>query len=313
MEYRKEATSWIQRNRRNCASTKPVLFVGAGLSRRYLNAPNWRSLLEEVLDFIYDSAGIDFYLQKTDKRDLDDDLIEVAEIIADLVHTWAWTEEGRKFFDSSLYSPNISHKVFFKRLVANIISRYNKPLVDHSSELKALKNIDAQEIVTTNYDHFLSDFLGLRKRSGHEIIERDGATSVLHAHGSIDNPDSIIILPSDYEDFSIKHRYSFAKLLIYFIENPCIFLGYSLSDPHIKQLLVDAAEATNRNYLSNVFMIAWAPKDGEVSSIDKPYRVISEGRDAMINILETPDFEWVYQSFSQTNNSDESQSNGHSP
>ena len=297
MDYRKEASRWITSNRLHCGSTKPVLFVGAGLSRRYLNAPNWRALLEEVLEFIKNPMEIDFYLQKTDKKDLDDDLIEVAEIIAELVHTWAWSKEGKKFFDAQLYSPEISHKVFFKRLVANIISRYNTPLVEHTSELEALKSIAAQEVVTTNYDHFLSDFLGLRKRRGHEIIERDGATSVLHAHGSIDNPDSIIILPSDYEDFSIKHRYSFAKLLIYFIENPCVFLGYSLSDPHIKQLLVDAAEATNRNYLSNVYMISWSPEDGDSSNIDKPYRVSSEGRDAMINILETPDFEWIYKAF----------------
>jgi len=296
-DYREEASRWINDNRLHCGSTKPVLFVGAGLSRRYLNAPDWRSLLEEVLEFIQNPMEIDFYLQKTDKKYLDDDLIEVAEIIAELVHAWAWTKEGKQFFNSSLYSPDISHKVFFKRLVAKVISRYSTPLVEHASELEALKSIDAQEVVTTNYDHFLSDFLGLRKRRGHEIIEKDGATSVLHAHGSIENPDSIIILPSDYEDFSIKHRYSFAKLLIYFIENPCVFLGYSLSDPHIKQLLVDAAEATNRNYLSNVYMISWSPKDGDSASIEIPYRVTSEGRDAMINILETPDFEWIYKAF----------------
>ena len=296
-DYREEASRWINNNRLNCGSTKPVLFVGAGLSRRYLNSPDWRSLLEEVLEFINNPMEIDFYLQKTDKKHLDDDLIEVAEIIAELVHTWAWTKEGKQFFDSSLYSPDVSHKVFFKRLVAKVISRYSTPLIEHASELEALKSIDAQEVVTTNYDHFLSDFLGLRKRRGHEIIDKDGATSVLHAHGSIENPDSIIILPSDYEDFSIKHRYSFAKLLIYFIENPCVFLGYSLSEPHIKQLLVDAAEATNRNYLSNVYMISWSPKDGDSASIEKPYRVTSEGRDAMINILETPDFEWIYKAF----------------
>ncbi|WP_186545863.1 SIR2 family protein [Synechococcus sp. ROS8604] len=77
------------------------------------------------------------------------------------------------------------------------------------------------------------------------MLEKDGATSVLHAHGSIDNPDSITILPSDYEDFSIKHRNSIAKLLIDFIENLCLLLSYSLSDPQIKQFLVDLAEATN--------------------------------------------------------------------
>lgn len=135
-------------------------------------------------------------------------------------------------FNKSLYSPRISKKVFFKRLITNIISRHNTPLAEHASELEALKSIDAQEVVTTNYDHFLSDFLGLRKRKGHEIIKKDGATSVLHAHGSIDKPDSTIIVTSDCEDFSIKHRYSFAKLIIYFIKNLCVSWLQPLRSPH---------------------------------------------------------------------------------
>lgn len=68
MNYRKEASRWIKDNRLNCGSTKPVLFVGAGLSRRYLNAPNWRALLEEVLKFIKNPTEIEFIFKKLTKK-----------------------------------------------------------------------------------------------------------------------------------------------------------------------------------------------------------------------------------------------------
>ncbi len=279
--------------------SRPILFAGAGLSRRYLNTPGWYDLLVEVLTLIGDKKGLDFYLQKTDKTELDDDLIEVADIIADLVHEWAWSEEGRQYFEPHLYKPQVSYKAFFKRMVATIIGNHRSISHHYSDELAALKEMDAKEIVTTNYDNFLSDFLGYNKHSGRQVSKPNGVGVVLHAHGSIDDPDGIIILPSDYKDFSITHRYSFAKLLVYFIEDPCVFIGYSLSDPHIKQLIVDAAEATSKAYLPNVYLVAWSEQDGECASISEPYLVEHQGRYAKINLVKTPDLEWIYKSFAQ--------------
>ena len=57
-----------------------VLFVGAGLTRRYLNLPNWRGLLEEILKLSGESLPLDYFLHKTDKTYLHDDLVEVAEL-----------------------------------------------------------------------------------------------------------------------------------------------------------------------------------------------------------------------------------------
>jgi hypothetical protein len=68
MNYRKEGSKWIKENRINCGSTKPVSFVGAGVSRRYLNAPNWRALPEEVLEHIKNQQKLTFIVKKLTKK-----------------------------------------------------------------------------------------------------------------------------------------------------------------------------------------------------------------------------------------------------
>ena len=48
-------------------SNRVLLFVGAGLTRRYLNLPNWRGLLEQILYLTGESMPLDYFLQKTYK------------------------------------------------------------------------------------------------------------------------------------------------------------------------------------------------------------------------------------------------------
>lgn len=54
----------------------------------------------EILKLSGETMPLEFFLQKTDKTYLDDDLVEVAEDIVELVHRWASSTEGHK---------NISH------------------------------------------------------------------------------------------------------------------------------------------------------------------------------------------------------------
>ena len=78
-----------------------VLFVGAGLYKRYLNLPNWKELIEEMLLLIEHDMPLDYYMQLTDKTFLDDDLVEVAEHVAELVHKWAWKKRAELDFPES--------------------------------------------------------------------------------------------------------------------------------------------------------------------------------------------------------------------
>ena len=275
-----------------------VLFVGAGLTRRYLNLPNWRGLLEEILKLIGGSMPLDYFLQKTDKTYLDDDLLEVAEDIAELVHSWAWSSAGKQNFPEAYYDPSISHTVFFKHLVAETLKKNVIHNSLYSNEINALKKINTNLIVTTNYDYFLEELFRLPVDVGRRISSGYSSKKILKVHGSQEQPESIIILPSDYHEFSLNHKYIFSKLLVHFIEDTCLFLGYSLSDAHIQNLLFDACEATQQQKMENVFLLDYNDEPKTNATHETSFNLNKDHRSASINIIRTTEFEWVYRLFS---------------
>ena len=59
-------------------------------------------------------------------------------------------------------------------------------------------------------------------------------------HGSVTDPRGRWCLPrGDYDEYWKKNPYLIAKILTLLVEHPVIFLGYSVSDPHIRQLLAN--------------------------------------------------------------------------
>lgn len=98
---------------------------------------------------------------------------------------------------------------------------------------------------TTNFDTLMEDSIseiGLKR----DIINNNDAfitaeerrdNIVYKLHGDVNTPKDIVILKDDYDRYSITHRHFIAALENEFATNSMLFLGYSLNDPDVYNVL----------------------------------------------------------------------------
>lgn len=195
-----------------------VVFVGAGISR-LAGCPSWDGLANEVLAQLVPS-GIDFY--------------ELSQI--------------KKIADPR------------KRLsIAQIVARKKKLQIDYESIFRvALKegnvysflNSFNSSFVTTNYEKYLCPE---SRQAEPEIewryfrreqllranLDRNG--NVVHLHGCVDDPASLVITTKDYLDhYSSKEVQEF--LVYLFRMKTVLFLGYGLEEIEILEYILRKGE-----------------------------------------------------------------------
>lgn len=230
----------------NKFNTTPFLFLGSGITRRYLNLPDWRGLLEH---FAREVRGDDFaysaYENKAKTMDCPVGLMpKIAELIQkDYDDKW-FDDESIRTIDTEkieLVKAGVSP---FKTEVAAYIERSSSINLSYQDEIEKLSEISEKSIagvITTNYDTFLEDhFQGFKKYVGQEQLifsALQGVAEIYKIHGSVEAPDSIIINETDYQKFESKCAYLAAKLMTIFMEYPIVFMGYSISDSNIQNIL----------------------------------------------------------------------------
>jgi len=227
----------------------PIIFIGSGITQRYFsNAPTWDSLLKKIWD---ESESHENYFSKYHELEnkFGENTFQIYTTLAD---------ELEEQFDSSFYAekvklkdltPEIAHRKKispFKTRIAEIFS--NLVLNDETEgELKLFKSMLSKSrlIVTTNYDDFIEKQLNnaIKVRVGNQgLFEPAGDLNELYKiHGSIKNPDSIVITSKDYEGLERTSAIVNAKILSFLTESPILFIGYSLTDKNIQSLLTDLA------------------------------------------------------------------------
>ena len=250
----------------NKFNTTPFLFVGSGISRRYLNLPDWKGLLKHFAEVIYDDEfAYDSYENKARTMKYRAGLMpKVAELIQqDFDQKWFADGSIRTVGEQELnqihngLSPFKAEIAAYIRRKASVNSRYQNE-IDKLSEISK-KNIAG--VITTNYDCFLEDhFQGFTKYVGQSQLifsALQGIAEIYKIHGSLDVPESIIINEEDYVQFEEKSAYLAAKLMTIFIEYPIIFIGYSISDSNVLSIIkaiVNCLDAEQIKLLENRFL-----------------------------------------------------------
>ncbi|SDJ00676.1 SIR2 family protein [Alteribacillus bidgolensis] len=292
------------------SGSRPILFVGSGMSIRYLDAPNWIGLLEELIHKNPNiTLPIGFYAQDTGS-----DLPEVASRIIDEYRTYAWHEYKKGIYPDDLYDPTYDKSIFLKYTIKKIfdelISEFDINTNMYQSELLALKDLNPHAIITTNYDQLLEKiFPEYKVVVGQQVILNSESTNIGHLlkiHGCTTKPEEIIISSQDYKKFSEEQKYLSAKLLTYFMEHPIVFLGYSIRDNNIQKILSDISRIVSRtsdDIVDNIWFVEWKKDEINIDSRPPRDKTIPLGNDKSIrvNYILLNSYEELYKSLYQNN------------
>ena len=291
----------------------PLLFVGSGLSKRYLkNYPSWDELISYVAETIGISESQLLAMQQeiTDSNPSESKGVINAKIGSKLTKVFREKVISGKINLEDIFSDEEMHIIkkdnitFIKMLICKKLSSYeitdNPKYLSELTELKKLQsNIGA--VVTTNYDKFLeneifNNFDVFVEQSQYYMTECTGIGEIYKIHGSVSSPNSIIFNWEDYMNFEANLKVVAAKLLNLSLEYPIIFIGYSLEDENILKILntlVDSLTTEQTNILSkNLIYIEWKKSEEYLRENEKS--INKDGKSLKLTCITTDNYFVLY-------------------
>jgi len=276
------------------SNSLPFLFVGSGMSRRYLDLPDWGGLLEKFSDKAKFHIG--YYNENYPK---------VASIIEEEFYKTWW--ENDLYLESRTSHKNITRRNQpFKIEIANYFNYIDYNAYELKEEVEALKKANIDGIITTNYDTFLETLFDYKVYKGQDdllfnkILE---IGEIYKIHGCSTKFESIVITDDDYKIFKERNIYLTSKLTSLFMEHPIIFLGYSLSDENITTVLKNIAKsigADNIDRLKDRIIFVEYETDKSKHQFINNTKKIEEDFSIPIKHIKTDDFLSIYKALSKT-------------
>ena len=295
----------------NRFETTPFLFIGSGLTRRYYNLPDWESLLRHFsYEITNDEFSYSYFKNKAEKFENKQGLLpKVAELIQIEYESKWFNDPSIRHVDDHILNDIKSGNVSpFKAEVAQYIKKHSVLNADYKDEVKLLCELSIKSIsgvITTNYDTFLEDnFSGYVKFVGQKQLvfsAIQGFAEIFKIHGSVESPNSIVINEKDYIDFENNSAYLAAKLMTIFMEYPIVFIGYSLSDKNIQNIIksiVDCLDDVQLATLEERFVFIEYKKDATAVEIT-PHTIAVGGKILTITRVITADFKPIYFALSE--------------
>ena len=277
------------------APAAPFLFVGSGFSRRYLGLPVWKALLQRFAT----PEKFSFYSSTAAQ-----DLSKVASLMAEDFHNTWWTDpkyaESRAQFSD--FSINTTSALRFE-ICQYILSLTAEPLTfldNLQGEIDALKNLNVEGVITTNWDNLVEalypDYKVFVGQDELLFANPQSIGEIYKIHGGATRPESLVLTAEDYEDFQQKNPYLASKLITLFVEHPIVFIGYSLADKNIRRLLKAVASVLAQDKLDKLSenLIFVQRAHGAKPTVSKGVIALDEGT-LPITIVSSDDYLPIYE------------------
>lgn len=136
-----------------------------------------------------------------------------------------------------------------------------------------LAELPVKAIITTNYDHLLEKALSHKKVV--KIIKGTKAPQVkadelplIKMHGDLDDPSTMVITKTDYDEYPENHRALITYLLGFLISYNFLFVGFSLKDPNFDNIHVQM-RSLFRDTQRKSYALFKNPLENEVKRLNK--------------------------------------------
>lgn len=287
----------------------PVLFIGSGISKRYLyKYPDWSELLSLSFRKI-DNDPFQFqkYKDQLVRQGLTD--FEVNTRLATIIED----QFNAAFYDRKIKLDRVKNPGWVQRGVSPykmFLSKYFKKMTlyhshktnDEIIRFRALKN-KISAVITTNFDLFLEEYIFSTDFKvfvhQNELFSSDSynIAEIYKIHGSVTDANSIVITESDYNHFSESRKLIIAKMLTLFAESPIIFLGYSFTDENVQLIISEflgCLTATELEHIDEHFVFISYKKHEETLREIKRTITTKNGVEIPITEIQTDNYSLVY-------------------
>lgn len=211
-----------------------VPFIGAGFSVPF-NVPSWEDLIKEI-----SSNHVDEELQPSINHLLDN------------FRYW-------KAVDLVLEFGSLMEQELQEEIVSLIRDNQQKLDDRDKHNYYDIGTMKFPLYITTNYDHLLQNYiddntfmpqiLNKIEINSQQLLNYSKGKRILHLHGNISDPHTIVITKSKYTELYNNNKYE-RLFSLFSATKTFLFLGFSFEDQFIKQLIKDHREVfSGKHYI----------------------------------------------------------------
>lgn len=273
----------------------PFLFLGSGFSRHYLDTPDWKGILA-----MFSPKHMNQYYSVLNT----DSLPKIATHIAKDLTEIFWNLPDDDAVKLKYIDQVSGQSMYLKILISEYLK--SKSLEDfpeeYKEEIDMLQNLCIDGIITTNWDDAaermfpkFTPYIGQQ-----ELIFAPTFSigEIYKIHGCMREPSSMVLTESDYYCYNERNAYLAAKLITIFIEHPIVFMGYSISDVNIMDILKSLVCCLDKKNLDklrdNLIFVDWVDSADHVFRIDNHTITLNNDIVLPVTRIETNSYKDVY-------------------